>query len=343
MGFDYGGYINQQKLIDVIKGKGSINPIAKKLGLRSEIERTLEIRERQQFVNRYVWKNLPAGLDGRMMERILYYRGRIVIFVHNDRAYALPFALNGNIDVYGRYQTVTPLTFNGSVAYNEEGQSELVDDVWLPDLMLNVAYDENFLEGKQAVILNDYTQGISEYVIPRYQLNKIYHEELSNIVVLIRHNLISSARVYTMRVMNEDQAKAVYDELSNMENDILENGKRVFAVTSQTALDELLKDKSLETQNYWECYVSLDNLRENTIGIENNGIFKKKERQLKGEMELEASSADLVYADGFENRLSAANLLNKMYGWNITVEESPAISGIQKDTGEEEMVDGNNE
>jgi hypothetical protein len=336
---DFGGYINQSKLKRLLGFNGRNNPVAKTTGIREEIENNLETRERQQFMNRYVWKNLPKGLSANMMERILYYRGRIVVFQLNDCFYGLPFALNGNIDVYGRYMTVTPLTFNGSLLYNEKGEEYVGDGEWLPDMKIEVAYDIDDLEGKTGVILNDYSQGISEFIIPRYQLNKVFHKELANIVVLVRHNLISSARVFTLRILDEGQRKAVADELAAMEEDILENGKRVFTVTSSTQLEELLKDKTLETQNYWECFVSLDNLRENALGIENNGVFKKKERQLKGEMELEASSADLVYWDGLEQRRQFAEKFNALYGLNVVVEESPVITGIYEE--EEGQENGN--
>lgn len=328
MSFDYGGKINQQNLKVALGFEGKVNPIAYVSGIKDEIKRTLEIRERSQFVRRYRWVNTPKGFDANLMERILYYRGRVVLFKIGEEFYHLPFALNGTIDAYGRYKSVTPLTFNGTVKTDDKGENYMGDGVLLNDLTLNVLYDmEDDTIGKDAVILNDYTQGISEFIIPRYQLNQIYHSELANIVVLIKHNLVSSARVYTVRVLDEGQKNAVLDEFANMEQDIINHGKRIFAVTSQTKLEEILKDKVLDTQEYWQCYVSLDNLRENLLGIENNGIFKKKERQLKGEQELEASSADLVYQDGLYNRQQMCQRFNALFGTDMWVEESEVISG----------------
>lgn len=328
MSFDYGGQINQQLLRKALGFEGKVNPIATVKGIKEEIERSLEIREKSQYVRRYRWINTPTGMDANLMERILYYRGRVVLFELEGKFYHLPFALNGTIDAYGRYKTVTPLTFNGTIRTDEDGRNYMGDGTLLNDLELKVLYDVDGYDGTQsAVILNDYTQGISEFIIPRYQLNRVYHSELANIVVLIKHNLISSARVYTTRVLDEGQKNAVLSEFNNMEEDIIQNGKRIFAITSQTKLEEILKDKTLETQEYWQCYVSLDNLRENLIGIENNGIFKKKERQLKGEQELEASSADLVYQDGLYNRQQMCQRFNAIFGTNMWVEESEVISG----------------
>lgn len=331
--FDYGGYINQQRLKTAIGMNGRVNPIATKSGIRDDYQRTLEIRELSQFIRRYRWVNLPKGLDPTLMERILYYRGRIIVFKLGEKYYGLPFALNGFIDIYGRYQTVTPLTFNGSVTTDDDGNKSMNDGEFIAKKEIKVCYEVDDIgeDNYDGVILNDYTQGYSEYVMPRYQLNRVYNKDLANIIILIRHNLISSARIFSIRVDNEGMKESAQMEFGNLEQDLLENGKRLFTLTSPLNLQEVFKDKTLETQNYWECYVSLDNLRENTIGIENNGIFKKKERQLKGEQELEASSADLVYQDGLFNRQQFCERFNALFGEDIWCEESEVIGGYDYD------------
>lgn len=333
---NYIGYVNQQEVKGALGIKGGVNPIATRGERRENYARSLEIRELQQFVNRYTWENLPAGMNAKLMERILYYRGRLVAFKLGDKFYTLPFALNGTIDVYGRYMTVTPLTFNGSVLVDEKGGKSMGDGEFIMGAELNPAYDPIEIEGKDCVILNDYTQGLVEYILPRAQLNQCYNKDLADIIVLIRHNLIASARIYSVRVLDEGQKSAVYEEWNKLEDAILDESKRIFAITSQANLDELFKDKTLETQNYWECFVSLDNLRENKIGIENNGIFKKKERVLKGEQELEAGSADLVYEDGLSQRQWFCLCFNAVFGTDIWCRESDVINNVQEGEHQEE-------
>lgn len=327
---DTGGYIDGRGIKAALGLKGGVNPIAYKGGFRREIWDTLEVRERQQFIRRYKWENLPSGVTAEMIERILYYRGRLTMIRYNDNFYTLPFALNGGIDLYGRYNAIVPLTFNGSLSIDEDGIESLVDAEF-NSMPLKVCYDKDDTVGKEAVILNDYTQGISEFILPRYQLNKIYREELGNIVVLIKHNLVSSARVFHAQILDEGQLESARAEYEGMEEKILDEGKRIFITAGTLGLKEVFNDKTLETQNYWECFVSLDNLRENMIGIENNGIFKKKERQLKGEQEIEASSADLVYRDGLENRRQWAERVNAVWGLNIQCNESDVITGVEEE------------
>ncbi len=333
----YRGYINQQELKGAIGAKGGVNPIATGGERRGAYLASLEVRDRQQFLKRYKWSNLPDGMDAEILERILYYRGRLVMFKYMDKFYHLPFALNGGIDVYGQYNAVTPLTFNGSVYTDKDGNTSMEDGTFIADMTLTVAKNEFDIEGKECVILGDYSRGISEFIQPRYNLSMVHNQGLADTLVLIRHNLISSAKVYSVRVMNEGEKDAVYEEYDNLESDILDAGKRFFAVTSTTDVKEFLKDKALETQNYWECYVSQDNLRESLMGIENNGIFKKKERVLKGEQELEAGSADMVLQDGLDVRRNVCNIFNKMFGTNIMCDKGEAIDNIEEEELEDEV------
>ena len=86
---------------------------------KGDIKKQLRIMDEQNAVNRYTWTGLPQGLNGRLMERILYYKGQAALFMLQDKFYFLPYALSApkdstGIDVYGRYTGITPLPFNGT-------------------------------------------------------------------------------------------------------------------------------------------------------------------------------------------------------------------------------------
>ena len=325
------GYINQQEVKALVGMKGGVNPVAQKSERRAHYNRELEIHQLQQFVRRYRWTNLPKGLDPTLMERILYYRGQVILFKINDTYYATPFALNGTIDLYGRYMSVTPLTFNGSIMVDSDGNQTNGDGVFIQGMDIPVCYDENNVENKAGVILFDYTPGIANYVYPRFQVNLTHISDLADIITLIKYNLISSANARGVRVNDEGQRESVEEEFKNMESEILDNNKRVFAITAPTAIEEILKGQQLETQQYWECFVSLDNLRENLMGIENTGIFKKKERDLKMNVEMEAGNAHLVYQDGLYNRQRACEIFNALFDEHMWCEESEVIAGQDSD------------
>ena len=86
----------------------------KSCNLKLDIKKQLRIMDEQDAINRFTWYNLPEGLNSRLIERILYYKGQGMLFFLNDKFYFLPYALDGTIDVYGRFMSVTPLPFNGT-------------------------------------------------------------------------------------------------------------------------------------------------------------------------------------------------------------------------------------
>ena len=41
--------------------------------LKANIKKMLRVNDEQIALNRYVWHNLPRGINGQLIERILYY------------------------------------------------------------------------------------------------------------------------------------------------------------------------------------------------------------------------------------------------------------------------------
>ena len=109
---------------------------------KADIKKQLRIMDEQDAVNRFTWYNLPSGLNSRLMERILYYKGQAMFFKINDTFYFLPYALAGSIDVYGRFTEVTPLPFNGSTKAKDGKERP-----WIPGLKRKVAHDVQMPDG----------------------------------------------------------------------------------------------------------------------------------------------------------------------------------------------------
>lgn len=105
---------------------------------KAEIKKELRIVDEQDAVNRFVWYNLPKGLDARLIERILYYRGQGAFFQLDDRFYFLPYALDGSIDVYGRFTGITPLPFTGTAS--TEKKNDKIQP-WIVGLNFKPVYD----------------------------------------------------------------------------------------------------------------------------------------------------------------------------------------------------------
>lgn len=329
---DLKGYMNFQEIKGLIGMQGGVNPVASRKGARrADYERELEIHQFQQAIRKYRWSELPKGMDATMIERILYYRGQLCVFKIEDNYYTLPYALQGEIDVYGRYVAISPLTYNGSINTDNEGNKSMGDGVWIQGLELRVCYELLSVDNKETVILRDYSNGNSQYTIPRYIVNRTHIQDLADILVLIHVNLINSAVLYSVNAKDEGQKESIELEYSTMESELLENEKRVFVITAPSGVDTLFSGKQLDSQAYWECFVSLDNLRENMMGIENTGIFKKKERELRLNVEMEAGNAHLVYQDGLYQRQTFCEIFNALFGENIWCEESEVMSMSDND------------
>ena len=85
--------------------------MAKRKNLKPEIKRALRIIDEQDAINRYVWYNLPCNITSQELERMLYYKGQLCFFYMKDleQFFFMPYALDGTIDFYGRYNRVHPV------------------------------------------------------------------------------------------------------------------------------------------------------------------------------------------------------------------------------------------
>ena len=142
--------------------------------LKDDIKRVIRVIDEQNAIERFQWINLPDGLDGELLERILYYRGQGMFFYMEttNQFYFLPYALSGTIDCYGRYTGVTPLPFNGSAESKE-------NKPWITGLVRKPVYGIKLPEDidlstmtDSCVLLHDYSKQMSQTTIPRQQLNE---------------------------------------------------------------------------------------------------------------------------------------------------------------------------
>ena len=88
-------------------------PVRAKEGsdLKSNMKKVLRLIDEQDAINRFKWFNVPANLSSEEIERLLYYKGQLCFFYFKelDEFFFMPFALDGSIDFYGRYNTIHPV------------------------------------------------------------------------------------------------------------------------------------------------------------------------------------------------------------------------------------------
>lgn len=328
--------------------------------LKPEIKKQLRILDEQDAVNRFTWYNLPKGLNSRLIERILYYKGQGMMFFLDDKFYFLPYALNGTIDVYGRYTKVTPLPFNGTA---NDGKA---DKPWIQGLDFTPIYDaivpeeyiahseEEILDklSSYCVLLKDYTEQYSERIISRQILNDPLLDMMSECFPLLRTSLFNSTGVQGMRVNTEGESASVFAANNALARAAL-NGHSKVPIVGNVDFQDLAGGAIAKAEEFLLTMQSLDNYRLSLYGLDNGGLFQKKSHVLESEQQMNAGNIGLILRDSLKIRQDFCDIVNSIWNLGIWCEASETVlnadingDGIASDsnpkvteTTEEETVD----
>lgn len=280
--------------------------------------------DRQDFYNKGTWFNLPGDLEGELLERILYYRGQGAFFYmkENDKFYFLPYSLAGDIDVYGRYNKITPVAFGGK---NED------DKAWIPGLELNVVKDITTLDVKNifdsCVLLSDRSKGLNQKIVARSAMNEPLLKAMAEALPMARTNLLSNSGVKGMRVTQEAEAANVKMASRSITKAAL-SGDPWIPVVGNVDFQDLTSGNVMSTEEYLEYYQALDNLRMKTHGFESGGVFEKKSQMLQDEATLNQARGSRVLDDTTKQRQDFCTVCNILYGLNMWYEPNESTLGV---------------
>lgn len=315
--------------------------------LKTNIKKQLRIVDEQNAVNRFTWYNLPEGLNGRLMERILYYKGQGMLFFLGEKFYFLPYSLAGTIDVYGRFMQVTPLPFNGTADDGGEEKAWItglnfkpVYDVLLPEDYEGYSDEEliGILENS-CVLLKDYTEQRSQTNIARQIINDPILDVMAECFPYMRTAIKNSTGVQGMRVGTENEQANVWAANNAINRAALEGDSKV-PIVGTIDFQDLTGGQIAKAEEFLLAMQSLDNYRLSLYGLDNGGLFQKKSHMLEAEQELNAGNVGLVMRDGLQNRQEFCNIANSIWGFNMWCEISETAIGIDM-TGD--GVAGDNE
>lgn len=296
---------------------------------KADIKKQLRILDEQDAVNRFTWYNLPPGLNSRLMERILYYKGQGMFFKLQDKFYFLPYALNGSIDVYGRFTEVTPLPFNGSTK-TAEGK-ELP---WIPGLKRKCLYDielpEDYIskdgeilvdkiletQAESCVLIKDYTEQISQTNISRQILQDPILDVMADMFPFMRTALLNSTGIQAMRVNSQDEYANVEAASRSINRAALE-GKKYIPVVGNVDFQELTNGQVIKSEEFLLAMQSLDNYRLSLYGLDNGGLFQKKSHMLEAEQSMNSGNTGLVFKDSLQCRQDACMIINSVWGLDM--------------------------
>lgn len=303
--------------------------MADSCAIKSNNKKLLRVMDEQDAINTFTWYNLPNGLNGRLIERILYYKGQGMFFYmeSQDKFYFLPYALDGSIDVYGRFTGVTPLPFNGSVSDKEAKP-------WITGLTKTPVYDIKLDEIKlsditdSCVLLKDYSEQISQTNISRQILNDPLLDIMSDLVPFMRTSLLNSTGVRGMGVRDQDDYSNVAAANASINQAAL-TGQWAIPVISKVDMQDLTSGVTGKSEEFLLALQGLDSYRLSFHGLPNGGLFQKKAHMLEAEQNMNTGVASLVLQDRLKNRQDMCDIANSIFGLGMWCEVNESI--IQTD------------
>lgn len=305
---------------------------------KNEIKKLLRIIDEQDAINRYKWYNIPCDLTSNELERLLYYKGSLILFYCEplDKFYITPYALDGTIDFYGRYNYVKPVPMASGEDrendYRDRTQAAILSTMRLKvvkDVLLPEEVDLDILTNS-AVIIRDYTNQLSQTNIARSILNDELITMMSDYFPLLGTNLIMGTGISAVRVASADEKDEVKMMATAVYNAALNKNPYV-AVTTGVEPKELVGGSRNRPEDYLMAFQSLDNFRLSTYGIANGGVFEKKAHVLESENAINYSTVMSAYQDGIKQRQDACNIANSIWGLMLWCDPSESALGADMD------------
>lgn len=285
-----------------------------------------------ETLERYMWTNIPFGLTQDLIERILFFRGKGVLYFNEkvEKFQFLPFALNGQIDEYGRYLRVNTLPFTGVDQIKEKGKKKQ-DFVYEElDIVYDIPYNEKSFreirEGKTVgIILNDNSLSISQQPIIRSNYVQPVLRMMSTLMQIINTAMFGNADHSAVRLENESELESFYEQVDAINQDILK-GRRFTPFVSPFAIEPLKTSNTNNLEGLFGTFNSLSNFLKSITGVANAGVFDKKAHLLQEEQRLNGSNSDDVYYNGLRLRQEFCLLVQAYYGYPIWCESKRSMS-----------------
>lgn len=154
---------------------------------------------------------------------MLYYKGQLAFFYMPDleEFYFMPYALDGTIDFYGRYNTIHPVPMTSGI----EDKAGKAQAEYLSGIRLKCVYGLKMpeeltmedIEGS-AVLLHDYTKQLSQTIIPRVNINDPLLDMMAECPAYMRTALIEGTGVNGVRVNDADQQASVLEGANSLQD-----------------------------------------------------------------------------------------------------------------------------
>lgn len=345
---------NILKYSNMVDQNGAIvTPNARKFNLDyNSLYIIMKEQNRIETLERYMWFNVPFGLTADIIERVLFYRGKGILYFNDkvEKFQFLPFALNKTIDEYGRYTACNTLPFTGVSSKEEKGKKNQTLIYENLEIVYDLPYNKEMLESIRknkvvGIILNDSSLGVGQSPIIRSNYVEPVLHLLATIIQLINTAIYGCADHSLLQVENESEYDSVMGQIEAINKDIL-NGNRFTPIVGKLPITPLKTSNTADIEGLFNTFNSINNFLKSITGIPNAGIFDKKAHLLQEEQDLNSSNADYVYDNGLRMRQEFCLMVQAYYGYPIWCEskkqssiesQSPTIIGNSPEQGEENI------
>lgn len=246
------------------------------------------------------WKDLPTGIDPRILNINLFFRGKVVLFQHETLGnFALPMVRTGGINAYGIMTHIKP------IALGEQSNA-----------LNNSELEENI----DCVVLRINDLEIPPLLYATYYGRKV-SETLDNID---NNNMWLKFPIVIKSTGNEDLDKKNSLVIKEM---FEQKGMKFPVITSSLDGIELLNLKpqyfGLELFEQLKCW---KNMYYEYLGV--NHHEEKKERLTDEEVLNNQEEANVNSNKILQPLKEQIDIANKLFGWNISVELDIENTGL---------------
>lgn len=301
-----------------------------------------------ETLERYMWTNVPFGLTQDLIERLLFFRGKGVLYFNDkvEKFQFLPFALNGAIDEYGRFTKCNTLPFTGvdeeDTSKRRSGKKKMQTLVYED---LEIVYDlpyneETFKMAKEkktvGIILNDNSLAVSQQPIIRSNYVKPVLHMMATLMQIINTAMYGNADHNLLRVENESELESINQQINAINFDIL-RGRRFTPVIGKLPIEPIKTSNTANLEGLFGTFNSLTNFLKSITGVANAGVFDKKAHLLQEEQKLNGSNSDDIYYNGLRLRQEFCLMVQAYYNYPIWCESKRGMTEAQAEniaTGE---------
>ena len=264
-------------------------------------------RLKEIAITSFKWENLPDTIDKRFLEMQLYEKGMAVFFFDdmlNDYL-ALMCTISGKLNVYN-----IPIKRR---AYATNGYKK-----WLN-------------ENDSVIIFNNYLHknSVSDIELFAYRLTQIDRTSDVNIHAQKTPVLIKTTENQRLTVENVYMKYEGNQPVIVADKNLDDKGIQVFKTDAPFVADKLT-DLKVQIWNEALTYLGVSNI-----------AFNKKERMIKDEVQRTQGGVVASRYSRLKARQEAADMINNMFGLNVSVEYNDALdtSFIDVSRSIDEVVD----